>query len=596
MLRSFVILCLCSCLAFAAMAEDASLVSSENDFSSPLDDSQSQPLFEGLKPHDSVENLELSDIPLDNLGLNTDNSILLNMFNGMDFDTIYQSLSQLQLLSSSPLLHKLKVRLLTSGTNVRTTDHQNHTLLNLRLQQLMLMGEFNIVDELLKHIPANRSNSTVEQLRTEFLFLQTRYTDGCIIVERQLALNTEGTFWRYAAIACALNQNDPEKAQLAFSLLQEEQLVPSGLVGTVMEQAINGTQKPVILTPLASRSPLILAFADIAHIPVTTAELKQFSPAALALLSSSLTTDAAIKIQAAELLLGTGNYPPSSLLALYQSVKNPSAGNASKSKAKANLRSDPTMLRSQNAIELALQNTPLLILKSIGKVYDGFYLADLPFQGIIYTANRGFDLDVPGTIPTESLPAAVAVLRSLIWHQKDAQTNRWIDQIVQRPLVGPIAIVFAKLRIGIQAIQLPENDIISSDTLTSWKQYATSIPANERNYFLHFIFALLEALKIQVPADVATSVMPSSSESYSHDLSLVKGLDKDFSRNYPAKTLLLAIGILEHQPIAKDQPLLMCSIVKALYEIGLKNEAIDLARIAIIYASQHTLSNYTPRT
>lgn len=539
-------------------------------------------LFEGLKRDAPVVNTGLSDIPLDNIGLYKNGPQLDHLWAGMDEGDIQDALSQLKPLSATPLVHNLKVMLLVNNIDLPATNRTDHALFILRIQQLMLMGEFEDAQQLLKRIPNYQNNVMLSQLQTEILLLQTRYREACEIIAQQFEHTPTLPFWRFASLACTLNNKDMDKAQLGYGLLEEDHLLPGGALGNVLEQAVFNKKKGIVLDADSSRSPLVLAFIGLGNIPVNVSHPETFPPAALMLITSTFTADPKTKITAGELLLGTGHYPPSSLLALYQALPNP----APAKKAKKQPTLDALSLRSQYAKRLAESLPPVESLRYIGKIYHDYRQAGLLWQGLTYIADRANDFQIDPPLPADVLPATAAIFRTLMLAQKDLQVSHWLDLVATQPLTGAISSDMAKLRIGAQAIQKPEGASVSTIDITTWEQWSHSLPTDQQQPYMRFIYQLLKALKTQIPGEAQNQTQTLDIAS---DTLITHDLDASFPLNFPAKTILLAINVMEQKPTPHHYPLALADIVKAFYAMGLKQEASELARIAIIYTSQTTI-------
>jgi hypothetical protein len=237
----------------------------------------------------------------------------LDMWRGTDRAKVERLLPLLE-PATSPILAELTRRLLLSNAVAPPGRGSGRSLLPVRAG---LLGEMGLVDEavaLLRLLPADQRDAESARLLTELSWRAGDPDGACAVVAESVPRLPVDRFWQQASVFCQLRAGQADEAALGLDLLREHG--ESDEIFFALAEALGGAAQAE-LPPLPVVTPLYLAMARAAGLPVPGVAIHEPPPLVLALIAES--PDAAIewRLTAAEAAAAAGVLPPRSLAAVY---------------------------------------------------------------------------------------------------------------------------------------------------------------------------------------------------------------------------------------------------------------------------------------
>jgi hypothetical protein len=237
----------------------------------------------------------------------------LDMWQGTDRIKVERLLPALK-PTTSPVLAELTRRLLLSNAAAPVGRGSGKNLMPLRAGLLADMGLVEDAVALLRLLPADQRDGDSARLLTELSWRAGDSEGACAVVQESLPRLPVDNFWQEAAIFCQLRADQTDQAMLGLDLLREQDKTDE--IFFTLADAVAGETK-VEIPPLPVVTPLYLAMARAAGLPVPKIAVHEPPPLMLALIAESPEGDLESRLAMAETVAAAGVLSSKHLAAVY---------------------------------------------------------------------------------------------------------------------------------------------------------------------------------------------------------------------------------------------------------------------------------------
>jgi len=247
-----------------------------------------------------------------------------DMWRGSRRETVERLLSRLPAGSRSPALRALMRRLLLSAAVPPRGDEKSggRSLLGLRAERLLAMGDLAGVEKLSAGIPEKAVDNALARARVDALLLDGKETAACKAAS-ELILRDLSRYLQKLMAYCQLRAGEGDAADLGLMLLQEPVADQSARAAAAdalffdFFERIRGKKPGRPLETVADGTPLILTMVATAGLSVPTALVDAAGPPVLAALAGNAKVDRHLRLRAAERGLALGLVAPDVVRRLY---------------------------------------------------------------------------------------------------------------------------------------------------------------------------------------------------------------------------------------------------------------------------------------
>jgi len=237
----------------------------------------------------------------------------IDMWRGTDRVRVERLLPLLK-PTSSPILAELTRRLVLSNAASPAGKGSGASLLLPRARLLADMGLVEDSVAVLKHLPADQRDVAAARLLTELSWRAGDLDGACAVVQESVPRLPVDSFWQEATIFCQLHAGQSSEAMLSLDLLREQGEGDDAFFA--LADALDGNRK-VKVPPLPAATPLYLAMAHAAGVPLPGVALREPPPLMLALIAESAEAPVDQRLAAAETAAAAGVLSPQRLAAAY---------------------------------------------------------------------------------------------------------------------------------------------------------------------------------------------------------------------------------------------------------------------------------------
>jgi len=231
--------------------------------------------------------------------------------------TVDRLLAALPTGMASPAMRDLAVRLLLSQAAAPPGDEDIDAIDAKRVAKLVALGERRTVAELTARMPGALDNAEIARLAAESRLLAGDAEDACSDV-REPAARFGGPAWIRIAAVCHLVALDTAAALAELGALRDQGVRDDAFFALADHlMGGGGTGMPSLANP----SPLHLAMANMAQLPLPADVLTIRDPMRLSAVADNAHTDPAIRLVAVERLAATGATNAETLAAAYEGVR-----------------------------------------------------------------------------------------------------------------------------------------------------------------------------------------------------------------------------------------------------------------------------------
>lgn len=287
----------------------------------------------GLAPSGQTD-INRSDIEVNRLGaidleavgtLDAGNGGLgADMWRGSRRDIVLKLLSRMPDYISGPSLRALARRLLLSSAipPAGSKSADGDSLLKLRIEHLVALGEIEGLDELLRVIPERSADEPVQKARVEAQLLTGNADAACTSVRNVVAQGRQSLYWQKALVFCQIHAGEMAGAALGVGLLREQSTGEDDAFIALAEAASGGASDiPVIGNP----SVFELSILQRLDAPLAEETAQDVHPGMLFAMARSEDIELPRRIEVAERALTLGVLPAEDLAKLYRLYEVPEA-------------------------------------------------------------------------------------------------------------------------------------------------------------------------------------------------------------------------------------------------------------------------------
>lgn len=125
---------------------------------------------------------------------------------------------------SSPTLRGLARRLLLSTATPPSGEKrgESDSLLRLRVERLVALGELEGLLRLLRVVPERHTDEGIQRARVESHLLLGDADSACTAVRNAVAQGRQSLYWQKALVFCQINAGEMDRAALGVGLLREQ--------------------------------------------------------------------------------------------------------------------------------------------------------------------------------------------------------------------------------------------------------------------------------------------------------------------------------------------------------------------------------------
>jgi hypothetical protein len=496
----------------------------------------------------------------------------IDMWRGTDRVRVERLLPLLK-PTSSPILAELTRRLVLSNAASPAGKGSGASLLPARARLLADMGLVDDAVAMLKLLPADQRDAASARLLVELSWRAGNLDGACAAVQESVPRVPVDSFWQEATIFCQLHAGQSSEATLGLDLLREQGEGDEAFFA--LADALDGNREAKV-PPLPVVTPLYLAMAHAAGVPLPAVAIREPPPLMLALVAES--PDAAVeqRLTAAETAAAAGVLTPSHLIAVYTAEPEEEPGTLDTALDLPSIGTTPATraILYQAAVHAGLpQQRAQFIQKALETdTLDGNYWARLQ----IY-------------LP---LLADIAPAPELSWFAADAarhlyaggklrEAEAWIALIQQAQQADPdVAAAVPQLQ-SLDYLAGNAGMAPGTDPQSMMPKLPPGDPKAER------VRALFNAMQeppetLSVEPQVALVTNVSTPAMPQQNVNLWLDLGEAAAKNRIGETVLLSLVGLNATGLADAEPEWLTRVVTSLRRVGLEDEARRLAVEAAI--------------
>ena len=467
-------------------------------------------------------------------------------------------------------LRSLEMRLLESPASLPEGKPGSESVVSLRAGKLEAIGAADAAAQLLSHVPGPQMTPTQRRLQVDAFLLSSDYAGACAQEPALRSALQSDNYAQQVQVFCQFQGGRGNEAGLGIDLLRDQKLKDPAFFAAA--DALSGLP-PAKLDWASGLSPVSLAMAVQAKLPLTEAAVSAAPPAVLPALARDTALTPETRIAAAERALALGLIPADTLRQLYDAepgdiaTASSETGKTAKSRAilyKA-VESQSAPARQAELIQRALAGDPA----GAPLVYAPTLVAMQPTSELVSFA-----------------PWAV---RSLLAAGKTEAVRPWLGTLRAEGLMsggngvngGQTAGVAASLKPLARLAGLV--DPLTAADLAAWRQARTDSPADSVKRTL-LLMCLLQALGDTPPDDEWLPLLdgPSVISGKVSRSALSVGLMGAATAQRKGETALYALLALGESRDA--EPAEFARLVASLKAAGLGNDARALAvELALAY-------------
>jgi hypothetical protein len=505
-----------------------------------------------------------------------------DMWQGSDRQIVTRLLGMLPGAMSSRGMRSLARRLLTSIASPPISqfdfsDETERSLLALRIDRLMALGEVAELNDLLALVPGHRDDEQRARTRVDGMLLTHDTAEACRLVRHGIASYHQVPYWRKAMVLCQMIGGEVDQMTLGLDLLREtgaDDPVFFALAGAVFgaEPKIPGD---------ATLTPLHLAMIQTIGIALPPDYVAGASPALLSAIAQAPNLDSEQRAAAAERACAMGLLDGAELARVYDGFSFTAqdlAGAIGATGTMTGPRLNALLYRAARDQNLPSSRAEILrVALELGET-EGLYQALVP----VYLPLL---LEIPVT-PELTWFAADAG-RALYAAGRYEQASAWLRLGRQEALINPQASTAAASLWPYS--RLAGGAALTTDgTLAAWRDLRAGMSAGGEgdaeggSAALHRSQTLLRAVfqalgerdplswgQIAAEGDAANRIAPNAA--------LLYALNEASESRRIGETVLLSLIVLGAEGPGGSHAFALSAALTALGRVGLETEARSLA-------------------
>ncbi len=502
----------------------------------------------------------------------------VEMWQGSDRRIVTRLLGLLPDTMSSRGMRALARRLLTSIASppisqFEIADEVEQSLLGLRIERLMALGEVAELNDLLAVVPSRGDDENRARTRVEGLLLARDTAEACRLVRNGIASYHQVPYWRKAMVLCQMIAGDVDQMMLGLDLLRESGGDDDDPMFFSLASALFGAAPEI--PEDATLTPLHLAMVQTIGTALPPGQVARATPALLVAIARMPNLDVEQRAAAVERACAMGLLDGAALARAYDGFSftpEELAGAIGATETMAGVRLHALLYQAARDQNLPASRAEILRVALELGVAEGLYQALAP----VYVPLL---LEVPVT-PTLSWFAADAG-RALYAVGRYEQASAWLMLGRQEALINPQAGTAAASLWPYS--RLAGGAALTTDgTLAAWRALRAGMGAGGGDVGLHrgqtLLRAAFQALgewdplswgQIAAEGEVANRIAPNAA--------LLYALDEASESRRIGETVLLALIVLGAEGPGESHAYALSAALTALTRVGLETEARALA-------------------
>ncbi len=503
----------------------------------------------------------------------------IEMWRGSDRRIVTRLLARLPDTLSSRGMRALARRLLTSIASppisqFEVAEEVEQSLLGLRIERLMTLGEVAELNDLLAVVPSRNDDEHRARTRVDGLLLVHDTAEACRLVRNGIASYHQVPFWQKAMVLCQMIAGDVDQMMLGLDLLRESGGDDDDPVFFALAGALFGTTPEI--PDDATLTPLHLAMLQTIGTPLPPGQIGRATPALLLAIALMPNLDIEQRAAAAERACAMGLLDGAALARVYDGFSftpEELAGAIGATETMAGVRLHALLYQAARDQNLpAARAETLRVALELGAA-EGLYPALVPLYLPLL-------LEIPVT-PELSWFAADAG-RALYAAGRYEQASAWLSLGRQEALINPQAGTAASLW---PYSRLAGGAALTTDgTLATWRALRAGLDAGtggddaglQRGQIL--LRAVFQALgerdplswgQIAAEGEVVDRIAPNAA--------LLYALDEASESRRIGETVLLSLIVLGAEGPGESHGFALSAALTALTRVGLETEARALA-------------------
>lgn len=513
-------------------------------------------------PADAVQVQELASLNPNEIGLLDDQHGGLGMALWADSSLGLVS-KALPLLSNQPgwrSLRALQLRLLESAASLPPGKAPGEPLIELRAGKLAGMGASDATQSLLKMLPSPSMTPILRRLQIDSALLNSDGPGACSLEPAFQAAHQGDNYALELQVFCQFVSGRKQQAALGVDLLRDQKLRdPLFLIAA---DALGGLPPPARLDGLAEASPLALAMAILAKLPLPEGAIASLPAGYLPAIAKAPGASPEIRLSAAERALQLGIAPAELLRQIIEQMPDQPADAAAAAET-------GKTAKSRAMIYKAALNQPIPTAR--GELIQRGLAADPQSAPLLYAPML---ISLPAS--PDLVNGAPAIIRALLLSGKGEAARAWLGNLRADALLGlGHAGQLAALKPLIRLAGLSDSMLNSGD-LADWKQARNESAADAAKHSL-LLLTLLTA-QGDTPPETEWLALLDGNPLITGKVArsaLSTGLAAAAAGHKRGETVLYASLCLGDQREA--EPAQYAQIIAALRAVGLTDEARGFA-------------------
>ena len=285
-----------------------------------------------------AQNFENSDyIQLENLKpeslfkigteTNSNDPILINIFEKKSFEEIFDFMNHLPTKGNNYVIHELVKKILNSNYNlegIELNEKEDTQLFEIRINKLFDIAGFKEIDRIYSSTPSNINNENINLKRIEAYFLRNEYKNACDLLNKE-KFQKSYVFGKFEIICNIINQ-DFDKARFNLALLKEINEPGNNLFIDLCYSIMGDVKisKPEVMSERLDKisvlNPILLSSLQIAEISPNFEHIKNSPTSFLTFILGSPSSSIEVKLYTAETLVKQRRIDNSMLAEIYQLI------------------------------------------------------------------------------------------------------------------------------------------------------------------------------------------------------------------------------------------------------------------------------------
>ena len=498
----------------------------------------------------------------------------IEMWRGSDRRIVTRLLRLLPDTTVSRGMRALARRLLTSIaappiSQFEATDEVEQSLLGLRIERLMALGEVAELNELLAVVPSRNDDERRARTRVDGLLLVRDTAGACRLVRNGIASYHQVPYWQKAMVLCQMIAGDVDQMMLGLDLLRERGGDGDDPVFFALAGALFGAAPEI--PEDAALTPLHLALVHTIGISLPPGQVAQAAPALLLAIAQMPNLDIEQRATAAERACAMGLLDGAALARAYDGfpfTPEELAGAIGASETTAGVRLHALLYQAARDQNLPASRAEILrVAFELGQA-EGLYSALVPaFLPLL--------LEIP--VNPELTWFAADAGRALYASGRYEQASAWLMLGRQEALINAQAGTAAASLWPYS--RLAGGAAVTTDgTIAAWRALRAGIGDVGLHRGQTLLRAIFQALgerdpltwgQIAAEGEAANRVAPSAA--------LLYALDEASESRRIGETVLLSLIVLGPGGPGESHAFALSAALTALTRVGLEAEARGLA-------------------